>query len=565
MSRLIRSSVLLAAACAAVHADDTAGSAARGRVLFQQQCALCHSTGQAGVPGGAQGPMLAGVLYRPAAVLPYFGYTRALRASHLVWDPATLDRFLASPQGTVPGTAMVVAVPSADDRRDLIAYLGTLPPVAAESQPPPEAAGGALAGDWQNDAPGVRHHLTVADLPPPFATDSAGNSPSVVDRPPDAHLSVPAGFEVKAFATGLEAPRRLLVAPNGDLFIAETAAGIIRVLRAAPGADHPSENRVFAQGLEGPFGLALYPAGGEPRWLYVGLLNQVIRFPYRNGDLEASGAPEVIVPELAPHPRGGHTTRDLAFSLDGRRLFISVGSGSNVAQDMPTKTPEEIRAWEAGHGLGAAWGPEENRANILVTDPEGRTGLHVYASGIRNPVGIAVDPRTGVLWCSVNERDALGDELVPDYVSRVREGGFYGWPWYYLGDHEDPRHAHERPDLVGKITVPDVLLESHSASLQLAFYTATSGAAVFPHQYFGDIFAAEHGSWNRATRTGSKVIRVPLRNGVPTGEYEDFMTGFIVDNRHVWGRPVGVAVAQDGALFVSDDAGGVLWRIAYKR
>jgi glucose/arabinose dehydrogenase len=178
-------------------------------------------------------------------------------------------------------------------------------------------------------------------------------------------------------------------------------------------------------------------------------------------------------------------------------------------------------------------------------------------------VGIAVDPSNGELWCSTNESDQLGDELVPDYISHLTEGGFYGWPWYYLGNHEDPRHAGERPDLAGKAIVPDVLLQSHSASLQLAFYTATSGVAAFPAEYRGDIFACEHGSWNRATRTGSKVIRIHMKNGLPTGGYEDFMTGFIIDNRHVWGRPVGVAVAKDGALFISDDAGGALWRIAH--
>lgn len=509
--------------------------------------------------------MLAGVVGRPAASLPNFGYTRALSDSHLIWSEAELDRFLTSPQALVPGSAMVVAVASPQDRRDLIAYLASLPAIAVPGRPTLDRSVALSAGDWQNDKPGLRHFITVADLPRPFATESAGNSPSVVDLPPGAHLSVPAGFEVRAYASGLEAPRRLLVAPNGDLFIAEQAAGIIRVLRSAPGVDHPQEDHIFAGGLQGPFGMAFYPLGAHPRWLYVGLLNQLIRFPYRAGDMVARGSPDTILPELAPRASGGHTTRDLAFSRDGRRLFIAVGSGSNVAEEMPLKSPDEIRAWEADRGLGAAWGPEENRANILVTDPEGRTGLRRYATGIRNAVGLAVDPWTGVLWCSVNERDALGDNLVPDYITRVSQDHFYGWPWYYLGDHEDPRHAHERPDLVGHVTIPDVLLQSHSASLQLAFYTARSGVAAFPPQYYGDIFAAEHGSWNRAVRTGSKVIRIHLRNGVPTGEYEDFMTGFIVDNTHVWGRPVGVAVAQDGALFVSDDAGGVVWRIAYKR
>jgi len=253
----------------------------------------------------------------------------------------------------------------------------------------------------------------------------------------------------------------------------------------------------------------------------------------------------------------------VAFSGDGRRMFISVGSGSNVAQDMQPKSAEEVRVWEAVHGRGAAWGPETNRADILVTDPEGGAPLHTFATGIRNGVGLAVNPETGDLWTSTNERDALGDDLVPDYITRVREGGYYGWPWYYMGNHEDPRHAGERPDLADTAIVPDVPLQAHSASLQLTFYTAKAGASVFPAEYRGDVFAAEHGSWNRSSRTGYKVIRVRVKDGVPTGEYDDFMTGFVIDNRSVWGRPVGVAVAHDGALLVSDDGGDVIWRVAY--
>jgi glucose/arabinose dehydrogenase len=253
----------------------------------------------------------------------------------------------------------------------------------------------------------------------------------------------------------------------------------------------------------------------------------------------------------------------VVFSRDGRRMFISVGSGSNIAEEMDKKTPEEIQAWEAEHGLGATWGREENRADILVTDPEGRAPLHPFATGIRNGVGMAVNPETGDLWVSTNERDALGDNLVPDYVTRVKEGGFYGWPWYYMGNFEDPRHAGERPDLAGKAIVPDVLEQSHSASLEMTFYTATSGVAAFPAECQGDAFACLHGSWNRTTRTGYKVIRIRLDHGVPTGEYDDFMTGFVVDDYSVWGRPVGVTVAHDGALLVTEDANGTMWRVAY--
>jgi glucose/arabinose dehydrogenase len=251
------------------------------------------------------------------------------------------------------------------------------------------------------------------------------------------------------------------------------------------------------------------------------------------------------------------------FSLDGKRMFISDGSGSNVAQGLSVKNPEEIREWEAAHGRGAAWGVETNRADILVSDPEGTVPLHTFATGIRNGVGLAVNPDTGDLWVSTNERDELGDDLVPDYITRVKEGGFYGWPWYYMGNHEDPRHAGERPDLAGVAIVPDVPVQAHSASLEMTFYTAASGVAAFPAEYRGDAFACFHGSWNRNSRTGYKVVRVRVKDGVPTGEYDDFMVGFVVDNRSVWGRPVGVTTAHDGALLVSDDGGGVIWRISY--
>jgi hypothetical protein len=242
-------------------------------------------------------------------------------------------------------------------------------------------------------------------------------------------------------------------------------------------------------------------------------------------------------------------------------MFVSVGSSSNVAEDMSKKTPEETRDWQAGHALGAAWDKELGRADVIVGDPDGKT-MHVYAAGIRNCVGMAIHPITHDLWCSTNERDLLGNDLPPDYVTRVHEGGFYGWPWYYIGDHEDYRHASERPDLKGKITVPDVLIQPHSAPLEMTFYN-TRGPAAFPAEYRGDAFVALHGSWNRGKRTGYKVVRVFTKNGVPTGAYEDFMTGFVIDGSKVWGRPVGVAAAHDGALLVADDGGDVIWRVAY--
>jgi len=551
--------------CLAADPALLAGNAERGKVLFQQSCALCHSTGLPGTPLTGQGPLLAGLMGRPAASLPSFGYSKALQASGVTWDAASVDQFLSGPGAMVPGTLMVVTVPVPADRADLIAFLGTLRPLPLRTEPPATAAARRVPtpGDWQNDAPGTHHQIRLEDLPAPYASVSAGNAPHTSDRPAGAALSVPPGFTVSLFASGLDGPRLLRTAPNGDIFIAETRAGQIRVLRAADGAARPSENAVFARHLSGPFGLAFYPLGAHPRWVYVGNLNSVVRFPYRNGDLEARGAAEVVVPRLA-ESTGGHSTRDVAFSLNGRRLFISVGSGSNVAEGMPIKPPVELGTWETATARGAAWGYETHRADILTTDPEGKQPLRVYASGIRNAVGMAVQPSTGQLWVSTNERDLLGDDLVPDYITHVREGGFYGWPWYYLGNHEDPRHAGERPDLAGQVIVPDVPVQAHSASLELMFYPANiSGPAAFPAEYRGNIFAAFHGSWNRTGRTGSKVVRIKLRDGRPTGGYDDFLTGFVIDDNQVWGRPVGVTVAHDGALLVTDDANDTLWRIAY--
>jgi glucose/arabinose dehydrogenase/cytochrome c2 len=545
---------------------DNSGDPAKGKVLFQQSCALCHASmlGPGGQPVSGQGPSLVGVVGRPAAFLSNFNYSKALHDSGLTWDQATLNHFLEAPSVAVPGTTMPIPVPNADSRRDIIAFLSTL--VARANLYPKDVAPRADAGDpadWRHDSPGTKHSINLDDLPAPYATSSSGNGPKVVDRPEGASLSVLPGFSVKPFLTGLSGPRLVRVAPNGDIFIAETHEGRVRVLRASDGADAPSSNEIFADGLTGPFGIAFYPNTGDPKWVYVAQMDSVVRYPYLSGDLKARGPAQTIIPVLAPTNGGGHTTRDVAFSNNGRRMFISVGSGSNVAEDISKKTPEEARAWDAGHGRGAAWDSETNRANILVSDPEGTVPLHTFATGIRNGVGLAVNPDTGDLWVSTNERDALGDNLVPDYITRVKEGGFYGWPWYYMGNHEDPRHAGERPDLAGVALLPDVPVQSHSASLEMTFYTAKSGVAAFPAEYQGDAFAAFHGSWNRSARTGYKVVRVRVKDGVPTGEYDDFLTGFVVDNHGVWGRPVGVAVARDGALLVTDDGGGGVWRISY--
>ncbi|MGA3169608.1 MAG: PQQ-dependent sugar dehydrogenase [Chthoniobacteraceae bacterium] len=545
------------------------GDPSHGKTLFLQNCSLCHADFLG--PGNTwivrRGPSLMGILGRHSASLPGFTYTKALSASGLTWDSATLDRFLTNPVAAVPGTAMPMPVPNAADRLDVIAYLSTLKIPAgvtptAYSAPVSASPADKDPGSWRNAAPGVKHHITLADLPPPFVTPSAENGPRVVEQPPDASLSVPPGFTVRLFAAGLSGPRLLRVAPNGDIFIAETSQNRIRVIRAADGADAPSENQIFAEDLKQPFGVAFYPLGNNPRWIYVANNNSVVRFPYQSGDLTARGPAQVILPRLSP-TSGHHTTRDIAFSRDGSRMFVSIGSGSNVAETMSKKSPQDIRLWEAQYGRGAAWDVETLRADILVTDPEGRRPLHAFATGIRNPSGIAVNMATGELWAATNERDDLGDNLVPDYVTRVKEGGFYGWPWYYMGNLVDPRHSGERPDLAGQAILPDVLLQSHSAPLEMVFYTAVNGVAAFPAEYRGDVFVASHGSWNRTSRTGYKVIRVRLDHGVPTGEYDDFLTGFVVDESSVWGRPVGVAVAHDGALLVTDDGNGTLWRISY--
>jgi glucose/arabinose dehydrogenase len=419
-----------------------------------------------------------------------------------------------------------------------------------------QSANTSVFKDWHADRPGLRRRITLEDLPPPYATRSAGNTPREVKRPAGAKLSVPHGFAVSLFAEGLDQPRTLRVAPNGDIFVAETAPGNVRVLR--PSADGSSAAKIatFARNLSAPFGIAFYPAGPDPKWVYVAEENRVIRFPYSNGDLAPPAQPEVVVGRLAPST-GGHVTRDIAFSNDGARMFVSVGSESNVAEGMERKSPQEIQTWEAGHGLGAAWGSEESRADVLAFTPEGKD-RHVFATGLRNCVGLAVHPETGDVYCSTNERDGLGDNLVPDYVTRVREGEFFGWPWRYMGDYEDPRWKGARPDLAGKVINPDVLIQPHSAPLGMTFYTGTA----FPGDYRGSAFAACHGSWNRSTRTGYKVVRILMHDGHPTGEYEDFLTGFVADSSRVWGRPVGVAVARDGSLLVSEDANGAIWRVS---
>jgi glucose/arabinose dehydrogenase len=408
--------------------------------------------------------------------------------------------------------------------------------------------------------PGAFRKITAADLPKPFMTESATLRSRIVPRPTGTLPVAPTGFRVGLFADGLSMPRVIRAAPNGDIFVAETQAGQVRVFRGISADGKPRENSVFATGFHEPYGMVFYPPGRDPQWLYVANTDSVVRYAYKAGDLKAAGKAETVIAALPssrprdevawraydaavaagkPVPDHGHWTRDLALSLDGKRLFVGVGSASNL--DDPDDHPSET-----------------HRANILEYTPDGKF-VKVYASGIRNPSGIAVNPTTGQVWCSVNERDGLGDDLPPDYVSHVEEGGFYGWPWYYLGGNQDPRLKGKHPELKDKAIVPDVLLQSHTASLQITFYDGKQ----FPAEYRGDIFASEHGSWNRMVRSGYEVLRVPLKDGKSTGIYEDFLTGFLTPNGDVWGRPVGVAVAPDGSLLVSDDGSGSLWRVSY--
>lgn len=395
-------------------------------------------------------------------------------------------------------------------------------------------------GDWTTDAPGVRRKITVDDLAKPYDTPSAKNFPRVVKRPEGAWPKAPEGFEVTEFVSGLTEPRVIVRAPNGDLFLAESRANRMRVIRDADSDGKPEANEVFATGLNRPFGIAFYPLGPNPKYIYVGNTDSVVRFTYAAGDLKASGNPETIVKDIPSGNEsvggGGHWTRDLEFSPDGKTLYVSVGSRSNVDDD-----DREIR-----------------RANILAFDPDGKNE-RVFATGIRNPVGLATHPKTGELWTSVNERDALGDNLVPDYITHVKEGGFYGWPWYYLGPNQDPRHEGKKPELKEKVIVPDVLLQSHMASIDMTFYEGDQ----FPKEYRHDGFASEHGSWNRARRVGYKVIRLPMQDGKATGEFEDFLIGFVTKDGDVWGRPAGVTVAKDGSLIVTDDGSGTIWRVKY--
>ena len=365
------------------------------------------------------------------------------------------------------------------------------------------------------------------NLPAPFSTKSAGNSPAN-DKPPAGFLpTVPAGFRVNIYAANFRRPRLLTVAPNGDIFLAETGGGRVVVLRDPQKTGSAQEREVFAEGLRQPFGIAFHDD-----YVYVGNTNGVVRFHYDAKTSKRTGESEPIL----PLPSGGHSTRTLAFTADGKHLLIAVGSSSNIDIEK-----------------------DERRAAITICDPDGKNA-RIYAIGLRNPVGLALEPVTGEVWTTVNERDELGDNLPPDYFTSVKDSGFYGWPYSYIGDNVDPRVKPQRPELVAKAIIPDVLLGAHVAPLQFAFYTGKQ----FPASYHGGAFVAEHGSWNRATRSGYQVAFVGFKDGKASADPVPFLTGLVPDpnSKNVNGRPVGVAVAPDGSLLVSDDGAGVIYRVS---
>jgi glucose/arabinose dehydrogenase len=499
-----------------------------GKELYGRNCGACH--GQGGKGTGNVPSLVDGKL-------------NSVKSGEVFWFITRGD-----PANGMPSWA---ALPE-KQRWQIVTYIQSIQgsqgsQQAGAASPPPEDTSTSKLNvpaptppftDFRYEKPGTTRKITVNDLPQPYASKSANNGPKLVARPENVWPIAPAGFKVELYASGLDNPRTLRTAPNGDIFLAESDPGKILVYRGIGSDGKAAQSATFATGLKRPYGLAFYPPGDNPQYLYVGNEREVVRFPYHSGDLKASGAPEHVADLPGP---GGHWTRSVVFSQDGKKMFVAVGSGSNV--DDPDTTPRE-----------------KNRANIQWCDPTHCT-LQVYAYGIRNAGGgLAIDPQTGELWCSVNERDGLGDNLVPDYITHVQEGGFYGWPWWYMGGHQDPRHQGAHPELKDKVIVPDVILQPHNASLEFTFYEGTQ----FPAEYKGDIFASEHGSWNKAVRVGYEVIRVPLhQSGDASGEYEDFLTGFVLPDGNVWGRPVGITLAPDGSLLVSDDGSNSVWRVSY--
>ncbi len=368
------------------------------------------------------------------------------------------------------------------------------------------------------------------ELPEPFATPSVANHAQVVSRPTEGQLELPSGFSIEVFADNLQGPRNMVQAPNGDLFVAESSIGSVVVLRDTDDDGLPDMRSTFIDGLSGVFGMDFHE-----NYLYLGATDRIVRVPYQPGNSNPSGSPE----QLVSLPSGGHNTRNLIFNRDGSKMYVAVGSRSNKSE-----------------------GEEAIRAAISEYNPDG-TGHRIFASGLRNPVGLAWQPGTDILWTAVNERDTLGDDLVPDYITSVQDGGFYGWPYSYIGTHPDPEHVGKRPDLVENAIVPDVLITAHSAALGVTFYEGTQ----FPERYRNGAFVALHGSWNRSTLSGYRVGFVPFEDGSPSGPIENFVTGWIVNASRpasTWGRPVGVLVSRDGSLLVADDGGDLIWRISFE-
>lgn len=373
-------------------------------------------------------------------------------------------------------------------------------------------------------------------LPKPYGTDSSRNPPRVIKAPEGAKLSLPPGFSATVFAEGeFRNPRWIIEGENGDLFLSDARANAVYLLRDGNKdgkIDNATERFTFVEGLNRPFGMAI-----NEGYFYVGNTDGVVRFKFKIGETKITAAEEKII-ELPAQGYNNHWTRNLLFSTDGKKLYVSVGSGTNVDVES-----------------------DERRAAISEYNPDG-TGHRIFASGIRNPIGLAWNPTTKELWTAVNERDGLGDDLVPDYATSVKDGGFYGWPYMYLGNNPDPRRVDDMKNIrLKSATVPDVLFEAHCAALGLVFNTGK----MFPKEYQGDAFVAMHGSWNRSQRTGYKVVRIPMKNGKAEGGYENFMTGWVIDNtsKDVWGRPVGLTMMKDGSLLVVDDGANKVWRVTY--
>ncbi|MFQ5972213.1 MAG: PQQ-dependent sugar dehydrogenase [Alphaproteobacteria bacterium] len=386
----------------------------------------------------------------------------------------------------------------------------------------------------QGDAtPGQRFEVRPSDMPPPFATESARNPPRSIRLPRGTAPRVPPGFKANLFAEDLDHARWLAVAPDGAVFLAQSKPGVVTILRDTDGDGVADLIRPFVTGLARPHGLAFHQ--GQ---LYVADTKAVRRYPYESALDGPAGPAETVTPGGALGSASGHWTRNIAFGPDGLRFFVAIGSAGNIDVE------------------------PEPRATVQMFDKDGG-GQKTFASGLRNPVGIAFYPGTDDLYVVVNERDGMGDELVPDYLTRIEDGDFFGWPYAYIGDNPQPRLAELRPDLVAASRVPDVLFRSHSAPLGLVFYDGEQ----FPQEYRGDAFVALHGSWNAAEPRGYMVVRVPFEDQRPLGHYEAFATGFWAEGRdraRVWGRPVGLAVARDGSLLIADDVGDRIWRVSFE-